>query len=240
MTLGWGEKAGLQIYRNYTKSFERHAVGKLREALNQEKIDLSGLEKLVGQLAREDLRFVPIILCAFADDILEAALKAAVPDTVPGGKAKLFDGYGPLSDLAKRTQMAAAFDVLSGDLMTDLDRVRQTRNKISHSWDTDTFSDFYVGGRVADLFPIESLLAERAAIEPELGAVLDAGAAFRVRAIWLAGRLKYEASFYALAKKARLSPTRTLYGDGGTEWLTKVGGICLEATKSVIRAATAS
>lgn len=239
MLLGWGEKAGLQIYRNYTRSFENHAIGKFREALNRERFDVQELEKLVDLIVREDLRFIPIILCAFADDILEDALKAAIPDGVPGGNAKLFSGYGPLSDLSKRIKMAFAFDVLSADLMADLDRVRETRNKISHSWNSGTLGDFYVGGRVADLFPIEVHLAERVAKEPELGTSLNAGAAFRVRVIWLAGRLRYEASFYGLAKKARLSPTRALYEDGGTQWLTRVAGICMEATKSVIRSATA-
>jgi hypothetical protein len=31
MKLGYGEKAGLQIYRNYTRSFEEHAIKKFVE-----------------------------------------------------------------------------------------------------------------------------------------------------------------------------------------------------------------
>lgn len=237
MQLGWGEKAGLQLYRNYTRSFENHAIGRFREALEREQLDLGRLERLISLLVSEDLRFLPIILCAFADDLLKEAFKAAIPDGVPGGKADMFSGYGPLSDLSKRIKMAFAFDVLSADLMTGLDRVRAARNEIAHSWDSATLGEFYAGGRVADLFPIEVHLAERAAKDPELGAMLNAGSAFRVRVIWLAGRLAYEAAFYGLAKKAHLSPSRTLYEEGGTQWLTKVSGICMDGTKAVIRAA---
>lgn len=236
MNLGWGEKAGLQIYRNYTKSFETHAMGKFRDALSHDPLELDALRKLTALVATEDLRFVPIVICAFGDDLLEQALKRSVPDGIPGGKAKLFSGYGPLSDLSKRIQMASAFDVVSADLMSDLDRVRTIRNKISHSWDVSALSDFYSGGRTADLFPIEAHLAERAAQDAELGTVLDPGSAFRVRVIWLAGRLRYEAAFYDLAKKARLSPARALYDDGGTTWLREVSAICMDATKSVVRA----
>lgn len=229
------EKAGLQVYRNYTRSFEKHAIGKFREALNDEKLDLSDFQKVADLVVREDLRFVPIILCAFADDILLEAFKAAIPDGVPGGKGRLFSGYGPLSDLSKRIKMAFAFDVFSADLMVDLDRLRETRNEISHSWDSGKLGEFYVSGRVADLFPVEVVLAEQSTNEPILGTVLDAAAAFRVRVIWLAGRLRYEASFYGRAKQARLSPMQALYADGGTKWLTKVAGICTDATRAVIR-----
>ena len=240
MELSWGEKAGLQIYRNYTRSFESHALAKFREALNREALDLAELEKLTALIATEDLRFIPIIVCAFGDDLLEQALKRSIPDGVPGGKAKLFSSYGPLSDLSKRIQMASAFDVVSVDLMYDLDRVRTTRNKISHSWDLSTLSDFYSSGRAADLFPIEVNLAERALRDPELRTLLGPGAAFRVRVIWLAGRLRYETAFYGLAKKARLSPGRALYEDGGTEWLKKVAAICMDATVAVVRAGQGS
>jgi hypothetical protein len=235
MQLGWGEKAGLQIYRNYTTSFENHALGQLRKALNHETLDLSELAKLVELIVTEDLRFIPIILCAFGDSLLEHALKSVIPEGVPGGKARLFTGYGPLSDLSKRIQMACAFDIVSADLVADLDRVRATRNKISHSWDISAFSEFYSTGRVSDLFPIEAHLAERASQEPELGTVLEPGAAFRVRAIWLAGRLNYEAAFYGLAKRARLSPTRALYEGGGTQWLGKISAICMDATRAVVK-----
>src|SRR5262245_12927079 len=94
LQLGWGEKAGLQIYRNYTRSFEQHAIIKFREALNHEKLELDEFTEFTGLLVHEDLRFLPIILCAFADEVLEEAFKHAIPDNVPGGKTNLFGAYG--------------------------------------------------------------------------------------------------------------------------------------------------
>jgi hypothetical protein len=42
----------------------------------------------------------------------------------------MFGGYGALSDLAKRIQLAYALDILSPDLMEELDRLRSARNAI--------------------------------------------------------------------------------------------------------------
>lgn len=46
MKLSSGERAGLQIYRNYTRSFETDAVAKFRKALDKEPLNLEGLAKL--------------------------------------------------------------------------------------------------------------------------------------------------------------------------------------------------
>lgn len=63
MELGYGEKAGLQIYRNYTRSFETQALKKFVEALDLEPFEAEPLQKLVGLVTYEDVRFVPIIAC---------------------------------------------------------------------------------------------------------------------------------------------------------------------------------
>jgi hypothetical protein len=97
------------------------------------------------------VRFLPVIACAFADDVLKATFKEVLPDRIPGRKASMFSGYGALSDLAKRIQLAHAFDVLSPDLMEELDRLRSARNAISHSWNIDSLKDFFTKGRLADI-----------------------------------------------------------------------------------------
>jgi len=233
LELGQGEKAGLQIYRNYTRSFENHAILKFRESLARDQIDISDLEKLVRLLGVEDIRFLPVITCAYGDDLLKNAFKNTLPQGIPGGTTAMLSGYGPLSDLSKRIRLAYAFDVLSADLMDALDRVRSARNRISHDWDLTQFSDFHLNGSASELFPIEDHLAERATDFPELASTLDPASAFRVRLIWLSGRLKYESEAYHLAKKARLSPARALYENGGTTWLENVAAVCMAETRAV-------
>ena len=235
LELSWSEKAGLQIYRNYTRSFEDHAVIKFREALNRGTLDLSDLKKLVRLLAVEDSRFLPVITCGYADELLKRAFRKALPPGIPGGIAEMFRAYGPLSDLSKRIRLAFAFDVLSADLMEALDRVRSARNRISHDWDLEGVADFHLSGRVAELFPVEALLSEEAIKFPELASDINPLSAFRIRLIWLVGRLTYEAEAYYLAKKARLSPVRALYGAGVTTWLASVAAVCMSETRAIIR-----
>jgi hypothetical protein len=234
LELGYGEKAGLQIYRNYTRSFEDHAIKRFRESIESEELNLDNLLKVATLLTREDIRFTPVIACGYADELLEAAFKAMLPEGVPGGRAALFSGYGPLSDLSKRIRLAYAFDVLSPDLMRDLDRVRAVRNRISHDWDMKPAFDLLQNSGLAELYPIEGDLGSRAQDFPELEKQVSTDAAFRIRLIWLLGRLTYEAAAYHRAKQARLSPHRALYESGGTAWLRKVAGVCMDATRSAV------
>jgi DNA-binding MltR family transcriptional regulator len=122
-------------------------------------------------------------VCAFADDLLKETFKTVLPNGVPGGKKNMLGGYGPLSDLAKRIQLAYAFDVFSQDLMLDLDRVRTARNAIAHSWDIDQLGDILGHGRLADIHPVEELLAEREIITKEFAKRLAPLTAFRIRLI---------------------------------------------------------
>jgi hypothetical protein len=116
MELGYDEKAGLQIYRNYTRSFEKHAIKRFIETIDREELDLKDLNQLINLIAKEDARFLPVIVCAFADNLLTDVFKSVLPDDIPGGISGMFGGYGPLSSFAKKIQMAYAFDVLSSDL----------------------------------------------------------------------------------------------------------------------------
>lgn len=53
MKLGYGEKAGLQIYRNHTRSFEERAIEKFVEALDLEPLDLTDFSvSLISSLKR--------------------------------------------------------------------------------------------------------------------------------------------------------------------------------------------
>lgn len=233
MDLGYGEKAGLQIYRNYTRSFEDHALKKFVEAMDGEDFDAAPLRRLVSLVSEEDARFVPVIACAYADDTLRDVFKAALRDDVPGGKSSLLGGYGPLADLSKRIQLAHAFEVMSPDLMLEVDHLRVARNAISHSWDVSSLSDFYTGGRIAQMFRVEDLVLEKSDLGEDFSKRFDDEGRFRVRVIWLLCRLAYEAKSYQRAKAAKLTPQRALYGQPATKWLQLVAGIAVDATRAI-------
>jgi hypothetical protein len=234
MALGYGEKAGLQIYRNYTRAFEDEGIKRFRQALASAPGEYANFEKLAHLLATEDIRFLPVIACGYADEVLKQVFLDLIAPDVPGGRSEMLSGYGPLSDLSKRIRLAHAFDVLSGDLMEAIDRVRSARNRISHDWDLTKIEEFYLSGRVSELTAVELMLAERAKDFPELDVAFDPASAFRIRLIWLMGRLSYEASLYHPAKLGGLKPYQALYANGGTAWLTQVSKICMAETHIVI------
>jgi len=234
LDLGYGEKAGLQIYRNYTQSFEDHAIKKLVEVLDTERLDLDDYQELADRIVHEDGRYLPVIICAFADDLLKKVFKKALPEGIPGGKASMLSGYGPLSDLAKRIQLAYAFDVLSADLMNELDRVRSVRNRLSHSWNISDLRQFFEGGQLDNIYPVEELLAEREGLA-DLKGPFEPLTAFRIRMVWIVGRMVYEAAAYHRAKSVRLQPQKALYAKPGTKWLTAVGKIAMKSTSEIVR-----
>jgi hypothetical protein len=226
-------KQGFKSAEIYTRAFEEHATKKFVEALDLEPLDLTDFQRLADLIVKEDVRFLPVIVCAFADDLLKATFKAVLPDGIPGGKGSMLSSYGPLSDLAKRIQLAYAFDILSPDLMVELDRIRSARNAISHSWDINSLNDFITKGRVADIYHMEELLAERK--EGEFSDGFKPLAAFRIRLVWIIGRLIYEAAAYDRAKKTRLRPARVLYGKPSPKWLGAVTKLILQATKEIAK-----
>ncbi|NKN38771.1 hypothetical protein HFC70_20670 [Agrobacterium sp. a22-2] len=235
MSLGYGEKAGLQIYRNYTRSFEKRAIELFVAALDQLPFDTAELERFASLLVSEEPRFLPIITCAFADDLLVVAHRHAIPDYVPGGKKDLFGAYGPLSSFSQRIKLAAAFNVVSPDLPLELDKVRSVRNKVSHSWDTADFSVFLRDSKLTTIEPVEIYMAEHDQFKGRIAQLDDLGR-LRLRLVWIVCRLAYEAHAYHRCKQAHLNPSKTLYGSPASAWLRSVARISLDASKRIMEA----
>ncbi|MBW8859126.1 MAG: hypothetical protein JF570_05185 [Caulobacter sp.] len=87
---------------------------------------------------------------------------------------------------------------------------------------------------MSELSAVELMMAERAKDFPELDVAFDPASAFRIRLIWLMGRLSYEASLYHPAKVGGLKPYQALYANGGAAWLAQVPKICMAETRTVI------
>ncbi|MGQ7242149.1 hypothetical protein ACUN9V_01650 [Salinicola sp. V024] len=230
------EKNGLQVYRNYTKAFERDQAKKFAAEVNSQSHDVSRLNRVCDAIASDDERLIPVIACAFADEVLDEMYKREVAKGIPGGRNSLFSGYGPFSSLSKRIQVAYAFGWMSEDILKDMDSLRKVRNKFSHLWDHKSLSGYAEQAPTSDITPIETMFKEHeerlllSGIEN-----LDALGRLRIRTIWLLGRLYYESLLYPLALKKRLKPYVVLYREHKPDLLSQIAGVCSEFTRTVLR-----
>lgn len=197
------------------------------------------LSQICKAVVDEDLRLIPVIICAFGDTLLKEAFDEILPRSLPGGKRNVLGGFGPLSDLSKRISLAYAFGVFSRHVMVELDKVRHARNKISHDWNHSALSGFHNSGKLADLVSIEEFLLAHADRFPEFGLPLDDATAFRVRMIWLAWSMFYERYTYYEAVKRNLNVLEALYSDPSPDLVRKSGKIARDESLAVIRKANA-
>ena len=124
--------------------------------------------------------------------------------------------------------------MLSPDLVRDLNRIRQSRNDLSHSWDISAFEGFYSKGTISEFYPIDMLLAKQPDRLSEFSKTIEPLQAFRIRSVWPMARLTYETAYYSRAKQQRLNPQSALFGPNHPKWLSKVSSLAMKASKKVI------
>ena len=231
------EKNGLQVFRNYTKAFEKSAAARFVSESNSVQYDTSKLDGVLSLLVEEDVRFLPVIACSFADEQLEGMFKREIPSGVPGGRQSMLSGYGSLSRFSQRIQVAFAFSWMGHDVLEELDKLRKIRNDTSHSWDINSLRgqlDTLIDSR---MMRIEEQLGDGIQLPEKFWENLSKEALLRVRLLWLLGRCFYESHLFASATKQRLNPHMALYGEAKTNLLVSVAAKCVAATKVVISAA---
>ncbi len=225
------EKEGLQVYRNYTLAFERKRQEQFATGVDAIPLDISALRRAMDLLVREDIRFIPVIACAFADEELKAMFNMFLPNDIPGGKKSMLGRFGPISSLFARIQFAFAFDMVHSDVLLALDKLRGHRNDIAHTWDQDTLADF-MEAPLPNMDELENALLHRD-IRWGGDGDLPADASLRLRTVWLLSRLFYESRFYTLAKRAQLRPFKALYGDGHPAALKTISEPAMNFTRLI-------
>jgi hypothetical protein len=228
------EKNGLQIYRNYQRSFEDHAQKQFIAEIDAEPFDTTDLKHVLQLIASEDPVFVPVIACSFFDEILKKMFKKEIGDKIPGGRSKLAGPYGPISDLFKRIQLASAFDMVSSDIMFEVDKLRCIRNAVSHTWDIKSLKEFFKEEPATSIFPIHDLLKSRPNWFGSSPKPISDLEKFRVSVIWILARLAYETSLYARVKRRRLDPYKTLYGSGHPKRLIAIAMVAMTVSREAI------
>ncbi len=203
------EKNGLQVYRNYTKSLTEQRQKEFVAYINAKPFDPAPLEKMLQKILQEDARFLPVIACAFADDELKDLFAGAIRPGIPGGKTAMLGPYGPLSTFFNRIQLGYAFDLISADILEDLDLLRSARNRIAHEWDIRALCDFCDTKHIQKIieFDMTPLLS---AFGSSVSAKTNPAVALRLRLIWLLSRLVGECRYYFQAKRLGLDPQQLL------------------------------
>jgi len=235
MNLSDGEKWGLQVYRNYSRAFGDHRVKEFVEQALPFKADVKLFEQVATLVVSEEARVIPVIAAAYADDRLVEMFKREIPDGVPGGRSALMSGFGPLARLSQRIQMAFAFGWLSKDLLIEFDHIRKIRNDLSHEWDIDLLER-----RMKELIeekqtPFEEQLGDGVRLPENFHESMQPLDRFRVRAIWMLGRLTYETRLWVPALKAGIAPEEALYGPNAPVMLRAIAAISVGSTKVIAR-----
>jgi hypothetical protein len=234
MDLSEAEKNGLQVYRNYSKAFEEHRLKRFAEQAPPHPEVMAALRDILQLVASEEARTLTVLACAFTDDQLKIMFKKEIPDDVPGGRNALLSGFGPLSRLSQRIQMAHAFGWMSKDVLIEADHLRKVRNDISHRWDMSLLQ-----AKLDDLIatvqhPVEQYLGDGIRLPEGLHLSLSAEQKFRIRLVWLLGRIAYESRLWVAAIKAGLQPHQALYGPNQPALLREVSALCVEVTRTRI------
>nr|WP_315476242.1 hypothetical protein [uncultured Undibacterium sp.] len=231
------EKNGLQVFRNYTRAFERSAAERFVNKANSTKFDMSKLEGILNLVISEDVRFLPVIACSFSDEQLEEMFKREIPSGVPGGRSSMLSGYGGLSRFSQRIQVAYAFNWMSSDILEELDKLRKIRNDTSHSWDINSVRGKLDRHIDSSMMKIEEQVGDGIRLPEKFWETLPKESLFRIRLFWLLGRCFYESHLFAASIKLRLNPQLALYGEAKTNLLVSIASMCVTATKEVISAA---
>jgi tRNA isopentenyl-2-thiomethyl-A-37 hydroxylase MiaE len=234
MQLSDGEKWGLQVYRNYSRAFEEHRVKQFVEQASLFEVEVKLFEQVVALITTQEARAIPVIASAYADDRLKEMFQREIPQGVPGGRSAIMSGFGPLARLSQRIQLAFAFGWLSKDLLTEFDHIRKVRNDLSHKWDVDLLEQ-----RLTDLIEnkqsrFEESLGDGVRLPKEFYSSMNSIDRFRVRSVWLLGRMTYETRLWVPALKAGISPEQTLYGQNAPLMLQAIAGISVESTRKII------
>lgn len=232
MLLSEGEKDGLQIYRNYSRAIELDPARRFAESVQPNPQALADLSAILKLIAEEEPRTLPVIACAYADDQLKEMFRREIPDGVPGGRSELLTGFGPLSRLSQRVQMAYAFGWLSKDVLVEVDHLRKIRNDVSHKWDMKLLETKMLQFIEQRKHRIEEYLGDGVRLPETFHASLQPIQKLRVRLVWLLGRITYETCVWVPALKENLIPHTALYGKNAPALLSQVAAVCVEVTRS--------
>ena len=123
-------------------------------------------DRLMLRLAHEDDRTAAIVGASFVESSLEYLLVSSFKVREVDLNQKLFENRGPLSDFNSKILVAQAFDVISGKLAADIQRIRRIRNCFAHARLPVTFDEPVVAKEVSDLAAVIAVRGTRHLYRP--------------------------------------------------------------------------
>lgn len=212
------EKNGLQVYRNYKNSFYEHEIKLFIEDCDSKNYEnLEDLKQVLHLIVLEDIKYLPIILCSFANECLEKLLKRIISEGVPGGSKSILDGFGSLSSFSNRIQMAYIFNILSKDILLELNSFRKIRNDFAHQWNLEKNKIKLKTIINSRSIKIEKILLESGKISDSL----DEDDQWKCYLLFFVGRIYYETELYYSCVQKGLNPDAVLYSGKNTPKLFK-------------------
>jgi DNA-binding MltR family transcriptional regulator len=86
----------------------------------------------LDQLLRDTHAGVALVLCSLLDDVFERALRAAMSHLSNIVLNELLTGYGPLSRLSAKIEIAYGMKLVTAQQCSDARLIRKIRNKFAH------------------------------------------------------------------------------------------------------------
>jgi DNA-binding MltR family transcriptional regulator len=80
-----------------------------------------------------------LVACAVLDAELERALEVIMRPLNSKMRSRLFEGYGPLSSLSSKIDLAYVLNITTDSVHTNLVIIRRIRNKFAHTTEVLTF-----------------------------------------------------------------------------------------------------
>ncbi|MGO9331422.1 MAG: hypothetical protein ACLQJ0_25385, partial [Steroidobacteraceae bacterium] len=121
----------VKIYTNFHSQVEVYREKQFAEEIDKEEFkEADELRDILNVIVSEDIRVLAILACSYSDDRLEKMFKAYLPASVPGGVSSLFGPFGPLATFANRIKLAAAFQLLSTNIIENMNSFRKVGNDL--------------------------------------------------------------------------------------------------------------
>ena len=228
------EKNGLQVYRNYQRSFAAHEIKEYFGKIDARETDLDRLGIVLKLIGTEEVRLLPIIICAFVDECLTTMYRRDLPDDVIGGRSSMLNGFGSLASLFQKIQFASAAQWISADILAEADALRKLRNRIAHTWNQDSIKKEIEQHIEKNMFKFEELLDETSLFELKAHVTGRPDQLFRLRTIWLTGRIFYEAEVFPAAPKRLVNNAEYYHAKHAPKLLTKIAKLCTSSSNALM------
>lgn len=208
------EQAGVDYFVMFLRKVRERQAKEAVAEVEAIPADVKSFKRAATLIGGEDIRFLPVIVTSYCDDLLGQMFRRELPGSVPGGLNQLVRS-GALARLANRIQIAYAFNWINRDVLAELDQLRGIRNEVSHRWDIQE-----IRPKIEALVQNRMIAAEVHLDDASGGHPLPKGfserlsldSRFRIRLQWLCGQMFFQARYWPALVKRGLNPDFMMYG----------------------------